>query len=197
MGKTLAKPRKDPDVLLGLTDKEYRFVHEYPVHYDGTRAVIAAKYSPKVAAVTACKMLKKTHIKNAIRYLERKYIEQCTLTALEVRERVALILRFQPARYFDVGGDGGWFTDREGLDRLPDWVHELVVEIQRKMVKNGDEELFWVKFMSKDKALELACRYTLTEKHQSAMKGIIDLSGLYEDGKDSPDKIEEELNEEE
>lgn len=156
----LAAPRKDHSILHGLTDKEYRFVHEYVLDYNATRAAIAAGYSERSAQPTSSVMLKKTHVAAAIRHLERKVIARCIINAENVREKIGQILYFKPAKHFDEGGDGGWYTTKEGLQQLPDYVHELITEVQRKTTEEG-QEFFWIKFMSKDAALQLAARYTL------------------------------------
>jgi hypothetical protein len=168
MGEALIKPRKDIAVFSGLTDRQYRFVHEYFVHHNGVKAALAAgTKGPKNAAVMACKMLKNPKVRRAIQFLDKKALKDCLLSAEMIRNKIALVLTFKPYKYFRSGGNGGWYATEEQLDDLPDEVHELIIEIQRKTVetKGVTEVLFWIKFMSKDKSLELGARYTLTEKH--------------------------------
>lgn len=165
----LIGPRKNIEIFRCLNDKQYRFVHEYHVHLNAKRAAMATgTKNAASAAVVGHKMLKIAKVRRAIRYLEEKVVAECMLTAELVRHKIALVLTFKPSRYFRNGGNGGWYATQEQMDNLPDEIAELITEIQQKTTTTKDSKnvLYWVKFMSKDKSLELSVRITHAEKHR-------------------------------
>ncbi len=85
MGSTVLKKSKlNKNRESKLTDKERRFIAEYQVDYNGTRACIAAGYSAKTAGVMASKLLAKDHIARAIGNSQRLMVKKLELTAEEV-----------------------------------------------------------------------------------------------------------------
>ena len=69
-----------------LTAKEQRFIFEYRVDGDGANAARRAGYAPKSAKVTACKLLKKPAIAEAITHYEAEKANQLIADATERRE---------------------------------------------------------------------------------------------------------------
>lgn len=67
-----------------LTPKEQRFVEEYPIDFNGTKAVIRAGYSAKSAASIASENLRKPHILEAISKVMERRSERTGVTADDV-----------------------------------------------------------------------------------------------------------------
>ena len=76
-----------------LTAKEQRFIHEYRVDGDGANAARRAGYASKSAKVTACRLLKKPAIAEAIAHQEQGRANQAIANAQERRELLTLIAR--------------------------------------------------------------------------------------------------------
>lgn len=69
-----------------LTAKEQRFVREYRIDADGANAARRAGYASKSAKVTACKLLKKPEVAEAIANQEAEKANQAIADANERRE---------------------------------------------------------------------------------------------------------------
>lgn len=161
MGSALVLRQKESGPLLDLTDKEYRFVHEYCVDYNGIRSVKASGYKASTdnsARVLACRMLKKKKIKDAIRFLERKTIKKLGID----REEVLLQLMYcltQTAEDF-VDEQGHIITDIRELSPRA----RAVIQDIKQIIHYDDEgnveslELQLIK-VPKIKAIEMAMKH--------------------------------------
>lgn len=74
-----------------LTPKEELFVAAYCVRYNGTRAAIEAGYSEKQAATAAYELLRKPHVKAAVRRVIDARKARYAQTADNVRTEVAYV----------------------------------------------------------------------------------------------------------
>lgn len=86
MAKTEAIP--DPD---GLNPAQRRFVNEYAIHLNATRAAVAAGYSERTAGVQASKLLSKANISGAIQKLLDKRAKKLEITQEMVLAELAKI----------------------------------------------------------------------------------------------------------
>lgn len=68
----------------GLSEKKKRFVEEWVIDYNGTRAAVAAGYSEKTAASQASRLLKDHEIRVYAVELREKQAEEAGVTAVEV-----------------------------------------------------------------------------------------------------------------
>lgn len=64
----------------GLTDKERRFVEEYPIDFNATQAAIRAGYSKKSAAVIGHENLRKPKIQDALNETRKSLTERTELS---------------------------------------------------------------------------------------------------------------------
>lgn len=64
-----------------LPERQQRFVGEYPVDLDGTKAAIRAGYSEKTAAQQASRLLKNVNIQKAIKEKLEERQERTEITA--------------------------------------------------------------------------------------------------------------------
>lgn len=116
-----------------LTAKEQAFVDHYLGDGDGklnaTQAAIHAGYSAKTARQIGSENLSKPYIRAVIdAELERRR-ERLKLTAEEVEERIAQLLRFDPGEAYDPDGK-----------LLP--VHQMPPHVRRCLVGHEEEALF-------------------------------------------------------
>jgi len=80
-----AEPKPEKDEPSGLNTRQQRFVEEYCVDYNATRAAIRAGYSEKTAAIIGWENLRKPNISEAI----RKRTAELAMTAEEATRRLA------------------------------------------------------------------------------------------------------------
>ncbi len=164
--------RKNGVARSKLTDKRWRFVMEYVIDSNGTRAAIAAGYSKGRADVTACELLKDYNVKAMIGKLMG---EQAVKFEVQ-RDEILMHLVSCCTR------DGKDFVDEDGhllinnINDLPDAVTNAIDGIkERKRVytdKDGGVEVTYeyeLKLVSKAAALRMAMEHkglfaaTLTE----------------------------------
>ena len=88
------------------------------------------------------------------------------LRAEYVREFVLDILELCPTDYFIYAPDGGWMIDPEDFKKLPHKVKRLVEGVELRTYRG--QVIFTVRFLSKQMALALAARLTMTERDGSA-----------------------------
>ncbi len=73
---------------MALTAKQQRFVEEYVIDFNGTRAAIRAGYSEDSAALIASQNIRKLHIRRAIEAEKRILAEKADVTAEWVAKRL-------------------------------------------------------------------------------------------------------------
>ena len=71
-----------------MTDKQCRFVAEYPVDCQGTKAAIRAGYPAKTAGVMASKLLKHPLVAQALGNIKRQQLEAIDLHREEILEQL-------------------------------------------------------------------------------------------------------------
>jgi phage terminase small subunit len=72
-----------------MTSRQTKFVDEYMLDLNGTRAAIAAGYSPKTAHSIANENLKKPEIRSAIAYYKKQYQIQNKLTKDRITDELS------------------------------------------------------------------------------------------------------------
>ena len=106
-----------------LTDKQRRFVEEYLVNSNGTRAAIRAGYSPKTARAIACENLTKPAIAAEIKRRTTKKKVRALDKKLRVWRAIDRVAFAEAEGIFD---DQGGFKDpdewpREALDAIAEF----------------------------------------------------------------------------
>lgn len=135
------------------------FCNEYLVDFDRERALTAA------SAITGS--TRRWPLANELISLEldRKLTEHevdCRLRASYIKNFLYQILEFKPIDYFVPCPGGGWLVTQGDYDKLPDVARKLIEDVEYRIIRG--EQYLAIRFVSKTKALELACRYILTQK---------------------------------
>jgi len=146
-----------------LTAKQRRFVAEYLIHMNATRAAKTCGYHPKMAA----QLLAKPSIKAAIATGTAKQLEKAELTAQMVKDRLRL-LAFQDIRQlFDADGN------LRPVHELTDDAAAMVggIEVIIKNAEAGDgvtDRVHKIKVVDPVKPLEMLAKHfkLLTEVHE-------------------------------
>lgn len=148
--KAKGKPRK-------LTPKQERFVAEYLVDLNATRAATAAGYSPKSAEHLGYQLLQNPLVQVAIAVGQQKKAQRVELTQDRV---IAEIMKIAFADPQDAFGPGGQLLP---VKDMPEHIRRSLSSF--KVTKKGGtesraaEEITEIKFWSKDSALEKLCRH--------------------------------------
>lgn len=108
------------------------------------------------------------------------------LKAEYVREFLYQILEFCPGDYFQPDGSGHWTIDEAKYQAIPQSVRRFITDFQ---LRPGG--LIAVKFVSKEKALELAARFTLIQKTEMKLENQVP---WYELATKAVVPVEDELN---
>lgn len=88
-----------------LTDKQNRFVDEYPINLNATQAAMRAGYSEKTAAQQGARLLKNVKIAALIAKALEARSERTKITADRVLEELGHIGFFDIRKMFDAKGD--------------------------------------------------------------------------------------------
>jgi phage terminase small subunit len=141
----MTRPSSPPS----LTPQQEQFCREYLLDYDGKKAAIRAKYSPKAAAQQASRLLTQANIKARITQLK----DAASLRArVSVDEVIAELAKFAfldiKSQFQNINESGTTLKPFEELDGT------VFASINEKRGKDGD---VWVevRFPDKMKALEL------------------------------------------
>ena len=145
-----------------LTQKEQRFVAEYPVDLNGAAAAVRAGYAPRSAKVTASRLLKKPAIKAAIdakKTAQLQAVETTTdLSAARVLEELRRLGLSDVGLLFDAHGR------LKPLKDIPPEARACIASIKttKQNLTAGDdaqEDVVEVKLWDKPKALQLLAQH--------------------------------------
>ena len=112
-----------------LTDKQKKFIEEYLIDMNGTRAYRAAYPTVKndeTAGAAACRLLKNVKIKQAIEPILENMSSDRTATATEVMEYLTSVMRGEStAEVVVVEGLGDGCSEARRLKKSPDEKEKL------------------------------------------------------------------------
>lgn len=128
-----------------LNHRQQRFCEEYVIDYNGTRAAIAAGYSPKSARQTACDILTKPYIQNYIDEIQKDLSKLTGVTATRN------ILELKKIAYSSITSfKKDWMTEKE-FDSLSEEQLACISDIQYQTRTTGETTETIVKFKLHDK----------------------------------------------
>lgn len=149
-----------------LTAKQARFVAEYLVDANATRAAIRAGYSEKSAGDYACQLLRKTQVREAVNEQRRAQAARTRITADRVLHELARI------GFVDIGDVASWGesgavqvvpSEDMTADHRAALSEVTFTETGGGTTRNGDERervvTVRVKMHDKAKALGLLCKH--------------------------------------
>jgi phage terminase small subunit len=141
-----------------LTERQERFVLEYAIDGNGTRAAKRAGYSPAAATAEASRLLTFANVAEAIERARQERRERLTLTADRITEEIAKIATASIDDYLHVQADGTFWIDLSRADR-----DQLAALQSAETDTHVDEEghtstKVKIRLVDKKGALELAAR---------------------------------------
>lgn len=120
-----------------LTPKQERFVAEYLIHGDATKAATAAGYSAKTAAQQGYQLLQNPSVAAVLGAKQKKLADKYEVTAERVIRELALIGFANMLDYVSIDSQGLARVDLSGVDRdQAAAIHEIKVE---SVVGAGDD----------------------------------------------------------
>jgi len=96
---------------MALSHKQLRFVDEYMIDFNGTQAAIRAGYSPRTAGSQAYQLVTSHDIQAELKARTAKLSEHASITAAEIVERLAAILRANMRDYLRITAKGELAVD--------------------------------------------------------------------------------------
>lgn len=164
-----------------MTAKQQLFVHEYlKCRQPGEAARRAGYKNPDVMGAQLRNRELYPMVVAEIEQALAKVQAASVLDAVGVQRYIHTAMTFQPLKFF-TPSEGGWLLTEEQFRTLPDEIGQLIEDMTvRETVKLGNdgEETrtvqYWVKFVSKTKAMDLAAKHQLGEKRINESKVTID-----------------------
>jgi phage terminase small subunit len=87
-----------------IHQRRTRFVKEYILDHNATRAAIAAGYSEKTAGSQGARLLKDADVAKSVLVAENKANAKYELTAERIKQEIARLCYYDPAAYFNPDG---------------------------------------------------------------------------------------------
>lgn len=163
-----------------LTPKQLRFVEEYIIDFNATRAYQRAGFTAKTdgaCATQACKMLKDPKIKNKIRELVSERTFRNKISIDRTLREIAYMALSDPADVFDLSADTLTLLP---LREIPEYARRAIQSISFK-IKAGVPETtikFWDKNAALDKLMRHMGQYAADKDPVLVKKASIPISKL-------------------
>lgn len=162
-----------------LTPKQKRFVHEYMVDLNATKAAIRSGYSKKTARSVGAENLTKPDIADTVAEAERSILEKIKMDSEETLRETAHIARSRAGALFDENGN------LRPIHELDDATQAAIASVKvvtkpGKALPDGSREVEYlheIKFWDKNKALDrLHAHHALAapERHEHLHKHEFD-----------------------
>ncbi|PYU18701.1 MAG: terminase small subunit [Acidobacteria bacterium] len=89
---------------MGLTARQKRFIAEYLINPNATKAAIAAGYSKKTAEVAGSRLLRNVKVSQALAKKSNALYADLEISARKVLQGIAQLAYFDPRKLFDEDG---------------------------------------------------------------------------------------------
>ena len=161
--------------MAGLTPKQRKFVAEYLVDLNATRAAIRAGYSEKTADRIGPELLGKTCVREAVEAAQKRREKRTEITQDRVLNELARVA-FGNSRAVMSWGPGGLVL--RNSDELTEDEAALVSEVRETTTKDGGSMA--LKTHDKMKALELLGMFDKKQEDQSGDddSGVLVVPGI-------------------
>src|SRR6476469_4139125 len=157
----------------GVHQRRTRFVAEYLLDQNATRAAVAAGYSERTAKVLGCRLLREPDIREAVNLANEKANAAVNLTVERVKEAIAKLCFFDPRSFWNADGTA------KPICEVPEDARMAICGFETAELFTGTGESrslcgYVKKFrlLPRDRALELAAR------HLKMLTDRVEVSGL-------------------
>jgi phage terminase small subunit len=128
-----------------LTPREQVFVSQYLIDLNGKRAATEAGYKPDTAEVTASRMLKKPHVKEAIAAAQAVGFVQARIKADDILQGYAAVAFADITDYLNEDGS------LKPISQWPKAGGKLIAKVKTKRIMEGTKEAETVEIQLWDK----------------------------------------------
>lgn len=157
-----------------MTAMQHAFVSEYLLCGNAKEAARKAGYrNPTAQGVMLLDPARHPLTANAVAKARARQEQRAEMKADDVLRHIHEVIQINLAEWFLPGDGGGWLIDEADLAGLPPYVGKMIESIERRetvlVTPDGNEVRkvqFWVRIVSKTKAMELAAKHQLGEKHE-------------------------------
>lgn len=175
MAKGKTRGKQKPKAKPTMNGKRRRFVEEYVVDLNATKAAIRAGYSARTAGAIGHELLKEPEIQRAVEAQLQKVSERAEFTAADWLYEVGLIAKSDLGDIMDFSGDA---VRMRPAREIPKHARRAIssVKVKRYVEGAGEDarevEVVEFKLWSKDAALEKAGKYLglLKDRHEHTGK---------------------------
>lgn len=117
MTKPRKKPQREPNRKPGLNERQARFVHEYVLHLNATKAAKLAGYSEATAYSQGHDLLRKPEIAAAVAQARKERFDRLKMDADEVMAELAAVARGNVEDFTRLTENGEPFIDMSEMTR--------------------------------------------------------------------------------
>lgn len=164
LGKALDATPEEKDAL---TPRERLFVDNYIVTRNPRSAAVAAGFAEKSARGTACRILKRAHVRAAIDKRLSKEVQRFRLEADCVKKMLEDAATLDLTELIEIGAKG---VELKDFKAIPKHLRVLITEITNTPTKTGTKVNF--KVFSKEKAVEMLARIFGLDKGSSVQVNV-------------------------
>jgi phage terminase small subunit len=143
----------------GVHQRRTRFIKEYLLDQNATRAAIAAGYSEKSASVTGSRLLGDAKVRHEIEQKNAETNKSLDLSAERIKQEIARLCYYDPADYWNPNGTA------KSMHEIPEDARRAIGGFEAAELFSGSGEdraqigyIKKFKLMDKARALELAAR---------------------------------------
>lgn len=193
MSTVLIKPRQNGANIDRCTQQQRMFVLYMMADETWCPTEAARKAGAKHPHVQATRWMKLPHVRAILGKFQREREERTQMTSDDIWAYLHRVLTFDPATVYSRSGGTWWLID--DLDKMPLEHRQLIEEIGAKNIKINDKEVVVpvVKFVSKSKALDIAARHAIPQKHEHAVVQVPWDELVASSNGQVPDMIEAEI----
>lgn len=159
---------------MGLTHKQARFVAEYLIDGNATRAASAAGYSARTAQEQGSRLLSNVMVAEAVAKGQKAALSKAGLSADLVRNRLRQIISFDIRKLYDVNGN--LIPIPELDDDTAAAINSVEVLVERSR-NNDDNQSSTISHTHKIKAVDVARAVELGMRHFGLGKDVHEHTG--------------------
>ena len=178
----------------GLNDRQRKFVAEYTIDYNATRAARAAGY--KNPNVMGKKLLEQKGVRRAVGNIQRKNLEEAILTKEDIIKELCSIAMRDPLDMCDA--DGVFVID--DMRKIPPEVRRSIdgIKVKQRYDDEGNVigQEFELKLVGKATAFRMLMEHMglFAPKQHNVNIGTIDWESLFNETKEDHDVIDVEID---
>jgi phage terminase small subunit len=155
----------------GVHQRRTRFIKEYLLDQNATRAAIAAGFSEKTAHVQGCRLLKDAKISAEIEAENAKLNARLDLTVDRVRQEIARLCYYDPLNYWNANGTAKAMHEIDEDSRRAIGGFECA-----ELYQGSGEERAQIGYLKKFKLADKTRALELASRHLGALRDRVEVT---------------------